>query len=78
MSNPIIELKRLLSNDDSGGVRIGTVLTVRAAGTTLLEDDAGRQFTAVGTGVSVGNFAYVQNGNVIGESPALPTESYYV
>lgn len=51
-------------------LRVGEVVAVYGQ-ETVLADNGGNRFRATGTGVALGHMAYVQDGVVIGEAPAL-------
>jgi len=57
-----------------GGTRtVGTVASINThAGTSTITLRNGSQMTARGTGVPVGQKAFVVDGQVMGQAPALP------
>ena len=50
--------------------RVGEVIS-SGTETSVLEDVNGYQFTAIGTGVTVGQKAFVRNGVIVGQAPTL-------
>ena len=56
----------------AGGLMIGTVQGHNTDGTSTLTDAAGREFTAQGQGVAIGDKAFVRNGLITGTAPDLP------
>ena len=68
LTNLFVKFKRLYTTD----LMVGTVLSVDAVnGTTSLTDINGLTYIALGTSVSAGNKAYVKDGQIQGQAPAL-------
>ena len=68
MSNIWTRLQKLTGKKD---LRIGTVTEILTDGMSKLEDMYGQPFIAVGQSVTVLSNAYVEDGIIVGEAPAL-------
>jgi hypothetical protein len=68
------KFKRLTGKKE---VRVGTI-TAHSGNESILEDPYGNAFIALGTSVSVGSKAFVEDGKVVSAAPSLPETTEYV
>jgi hypothetical protein len=78
--NELVRLRGILRGNNAATdvLRVATVNVAREDGTSLVTDDSGNQFVAVGATVSPGYRAMIEGRTIVAQVPALPTASFYV
>lgn len=76
MTNPYVQLKALIAPD--APLWVGTVLFHNADGTSTVELPGGAVLRVRGQGVGIGAKAFVRDGEVRGEAPALDSVTLVV
>ncbi len=71
-------LSQSLPDEDAERSTVAQVISIQADKTSVVRDDAGREFVARGDSVPVGQNALVSNGQIQQAVPALPFHEFYV
>ena len=79
--NALKKLTSLLTaqtDDDTERSTVAQVLINQGDGTSVVKDDAGKEFVVRGNAVATGKYVLIMGGQIQQEVPALPFSSFYV